>query len=99
MGGLTLLRVTWALTPMIRAPAESSTQTLQVPFVGLDGAATKGGFFVLDAQVRWNYYQNKLTDTSNGLFGQNLDARGFSVNANIGYNYGLPENWFIEPSA
>ncbi len=76
----------------------SFNDTLQVPFVGLYGAATKGGFFV-DAQVRWNYYQNKLTDTSNGLFGQNLDARGFSVNANIGYNYGLPENWFIEPSA
>ncbi|MGH7887940.1 MAG: autotransporter domain-containing protein, partial [Candidatus Binatia bacterium] len=72
--------------------------TLQIPFVGLYGAATKGGFFT-DGQARWNYYQNKLTDSSNGVFGQNLDARGFSVNGNIGYNYGLPDNWFIEPSA
>jgi opacity protein-like surface antigen len=76
----------------------SFSDTLQVPFVGLYGAATKGGFFI-DGQARWNYYQNKLVDTSNGLFGQDLDARGFSVNGNIGYNYGLPDNWFIEPSA
>jgi opacity protein-like surface antigen len=80
------------------ASGGSFSDTLQVPFVGLYGAATKGGFFV-DGQARWNYYQNKLVDASNGLFGQNLDARGFSVNGNIGYNYGLPDNWFIEPSA
>jgi len=80
------------------ATGGSFNDTLQVPFVGLYGAATKGGFFV-DGQARWNYYQNKLTDTSNGVFGQDLDARGFSVNGNIGYNYGLPDNWFIEPSA
>jgi opacity protein-like surface antigen len=80
------------------ASGGSFNDTLQVPFVGLYGAATKGGFFI-DGQVRWNYYQNKITDTSNGAFGQNLDARGFSVNGNIGYNYGLPDNWFIEPSA
>jgi opacity protein-like surface antigen len=71
---------------------------LQIPFVGLYGAATKGGFFV-DGQVKWSYYQNTITDPSNGLFGQNLDARGFSVNGDIGYNYGFADNWFIEPSA
>jgi opacity protein-like surface antigen len=71
---------------------------LQIPFVGIYGAATKGGFFI-DGQARWNYYQNKLGDTSNGVFGQNLDARGFSVNGNIGYNYGFADTWFIEPSA
>ncbi|MDQ6867771.1 MAG: autotransporter domain-containing protein [Pseudomonadota bacterium] len=80
------------------ASGGSFNDTLQVPFVGLYGAATKGGFFV-DGQVRWNYYQNKIADTSNGLFGQNLDARGFSANGNIGYNYGFSGNWFIEPSA
>ncbi|MGH7888606.1 MAG: autotransporter outer membrane beta-barrel domain-containing protein, partial [Candidatus Binatia bacterium] len=80
------------------ASGGSFNDTLQVPFVGLYGAATKGGFFI-DGQARWTYYQNKITDTSNGVFGQNLDARGFSANGNIGYNYGLPDNWFIEPSA
>lgn len=72
--------------------------TLEMPFVGLYGAVTKGGLF-LDGQVRWNYYQNTLTDPTNGLFNQNVDARGVSVNGNIGYNYSLPDNWFIEPSA
>jgi opacity protein-like surface antigen len=68
------------------------------PLSDYNGAATKGGFF-LDGQARWIYYQNKLTDTSNGVFGQNVDARGFSVTGNIGYNYALADNWFIEPSA
>jgi opacity protein-like surface antigen len=80
------------------ASGGSFNDTLQIPFVGLYGAATKGGFFV-DGQAKWSYYQNKIVDTTNGVFGQNLDARGFSVNGNIGYNYGLPDNWFIEPSA
>jgi opacity protein-like surface antigen len=71
---------------------------LQIPFVGIYAAATKGGFFA-DAQARWNYYQNSITDQTNGVFGQNVDARGFSINGNVGYNYGLPDNWFIEPSA
>jgi hypothetical protein len=80
------------------ASGGSFNDTLQVPFVGLYGAATKGGFFV-DGQARWSYYQNKITDTTNGVFSQNLDARGFSVNGNIGYNYGFADTWFIEPSA
>jgi opacity protein-like surface antigen len=71
---------------------------LQIPFVGIYAAATKGGFFA-DAQARWNYYQNRITDQTNGVFNQDVDARGFSINGNIGYNYGLTDNWFIEPSA
>src|SRR5262249_44456227 len=70
---------------------------LQIPFVGIYAAATKGGFFA-DAQVRWNYYQNRITDQTNGVFGQDVDARGFPVNGNIGYNYGLRDNWVIDPS-
>jgi opacity protein-like surface antigen len=76
----------------------SFQDNLQIPFVGIYAAATNGGFYI-DGQARWNYYQNRLTDQSNGLFGQNLDARGFSINGNIGYNFALSENWFIEPSA
>jgi opacity protein-like surface antigen len=71
---------------------------LQIPFVGIYAAATKGGFFA-DAQARWNYYQNRITDQTNGVFNQDVDARGFSINGNVGYNYGLTDNWFIEPSA
>jgi opacity protein-like surface antigen len=60
---------------------------LQIPFVGIYAAATKGGFYI-DGQARWNYYQNR----------QNVDARGFSLNGNIGYNFSFADNWFVEPS-
>jgi len=75
----------------------SFQDNLQIPFAGAYAAATNGGFYI-DGQARWNYYQNKITDQTNGLFGQNVDARGFSLNGNIGYNFALPENWFVEPS-
>src|SRR5262249_27120351 len=39
----------------------------QVPFVGLYGAATYGGFFA-DGQVRWDFFQNNALDVANGLF-------------------------------
>jgi len=75
----------------------SFADNLQVPFGGVYGVVTKGGFFA-DGQIRMDAYQNKVTDISNGLFGQHFDARGIAVNANVGYNYALPQNWFIEPS-
>lgn len=74
------------------------SDNLEVPFIGVYGAATKGSLF-LSGQARWLYFQNKLTDVQNGLFGQNLDARGFAINGDIGYNIALPNNWFLEPSA
>lgn len=75
----------------------SFQDNLQIPFVGIYAAATKGGFYI-DGQARWNYYQNRLTDQTNGVFGQNVDARGFSLNGNIGYNFSFADNWFVEPS-
>jgi opacity protein-like surface antigen len=71
---------------------------MQVPFVGLYAAATKGGFF-LDGQVRADYLQNEANDPVNGVFAQHFDARSFAVSGNIGYNQPLQNNWFIEPSA
>jgi len=75
----------------------SFADNLQVPFAGIYGVVTKGGFFA-DGQIRMDDYQNKVSDFNNGLFGQHFDARGIAVNGNIGYNYALPQNWFIEPS-
>ncbi|EAQ36013.1 outer membrane autotransporter barrel protein [Nitrobacter sp. Nb-311A] len=73
--------------------------SLQVPFVGVYAAATRGGFFV-DGQVRLDYYQNALNDPIvSGIFNQKLDARGLSFAGNFGYHHQLPNNWFIEPSA
>ena len=79
-------------------PAGSFTADTEVPFAGIYTAATMGGFF-FDAQLRWDYYQNSLSDANNGLLGQQLDAHGISVTANAGYQIKLPSNWFIEPSA
>lgn len=72
---------------------------LEVPFVGVYAAATYGGFFI-DGQIRWDFYQNRLSDpVNNGLFNQQVDARGLAFTGNAGYNFQLGNNWFIEPSA
>ncbi len=85
-------------TGTFTTPAGSFTADTEVPFAGIYTAATMGGFF-FDAQLRWDYYQNSLSDTNNGLLGQQLNAHGISVTANAGYQIKLPSNWFIEPSA
>jgi opacity protein-like surface antigen len=70
----------------------------QVPFAGLYGAATYGGFYV-DAQVRWDFYNNNISDPAAGIFGQTFNANGVAFSANAGYNHSLGNGWFIEPSA
>jgi opacity protein-like surface antigen len=73
--------------------------TLQVPFIGIYAAATKGNFFV-DGQLRGDFYQNALNDPLvSGITNQALNARGLAFSGNIGYNQPLQNNWFIEPSA
>ena len=69
-----------------------------VPFVGAYAVLTNGGFFA-DSQVRFDWYRGSLTDASNGLSSNKLNADGFSVTGNFGYRLSLPSNWFIEPSA
>ena len=83
---------------IINTPAGTFNEESFVPFVGLYTAFTKGNF-ALDAQARWDFYQNSLSDTLNGLSDQRLDARGFSLTGNVAYNIPLHNNWFIEPSA
>jgi outer membrane autotransporter protein len=75
------------------------TTTSQIPFVGFYGAATNGGFFA-DGLLRAEYYQNVLNSPGANLFGQSLDAHGWSFSGSVGYNYPVPNsNWFVEPSA
>ena len=74
------------------------SNSLDVPFAGVYAAFTTGGFFA-DAQVRWDAYQNNVTDPSLGFAGQQFNATGWSLTANAGYNVPLHSNWFIEPSA
>ena len=78
-------------------PAGTFSADTIVPFVGIYTAYTKGSLF-LDGQARWDFYQNSLTDVNNGLANQRLDASGFSLTGNAGYNIPLHSNWFIEPS-
>jgi outer membrane autotransporter protein len=53
----------------------------------------------LDGQARWDFFQNNISDTANGIFNQDFNARGFSLTGNAGYRIDLPSNWFVEPSA
>lgn len=70
----------------------------QIPFVGGYAAVTSGSFFA-DAQVRADFYHARLNDPSNGIFNQGLNARSFSLSGNAGYQFALPADFFIEPSA
>lgn len=77
----------------------SFTSSTQVPFAGVYAAATKGGFFI-DGLLRAEYYQTTLNAPGNNLFGQTIDAHGWSFSSSAGYNWAVPNSkWFVEPSA
>ena len=76
----------------------STNLDFRVPFFGLYASLTYGNFFA-DAQIRGNFLEGSLTDNQNSVFGNRINGRGFTVSSNIGYNYKLPGDWFIEPSA
>jgi hypothetical protein len=71
---------------------------LQIPFAGVYAAASYGGFLV-DGQVRGDFFENAVSDDNHGLFGQHFNARGISLTGNIAYNHNLGNVWFVEPSA
>ena len=77
-------------------PAGSFSEDAQVPFVGVYAAFTKGNL-ALDGQVRVDWHQNRLGEPLNGLFSQELNARGLSLTGNAAYNIPLQNRWFIEP--
>jgi opacity protein-like surface antigen len=84
-------------TPGLDPPA-SFRNSLQIPFVGFYGAASHGGFLV-DAQLREDFFQNDISDDTNGLSDQRFNARGISLTGNVAYNQSFGGRWFIEPSA
>ncbi len=85
-------------TPAGLNPPASFSDSLQIPFAGLYFAASRGGFLI-DGQVRWTFFQNDVSDSNHGMSGQRFDARSVSVTGNVGYNYNLGNQWFVEPSA
>ena len=71
---------------------------LQIPFVGAYAAASYGGFLI-DGQVRGDFFENDVSDDNHGLLGQHFNARGISLTGNVAYNQTLGNGWFVEPSA
>ena len=69
----------------------------EVPFVGSYLVATYGRFFA-DVMVREEFYNINQTDFSVGTYNQRSSAHALSVSSSAGYNFALPNNWFIEPS-
>jgi opacity protein-like surface antigen len=84
-------------TPGLNPPA-SFHDSLQIPFVGFYGAASYGGFLI-DGQIRGDFFQNEASDDNNGLSAQLFNARSLSLTGNVAYNQNLASHWFIEPSA
>jgi opacity protein-like surface antigen len=72
--------------------------SLQIPFVGLYGAASYGGL-LFDGQIRGTFFQNAVSDENHGLAGQQFNASSISLTGNVAYNQNLGSQWFIEPSA
>lgn len=72
--------------------------SFQVPYLGVYSVFTMGSFFA-DAQLRRDFYQNRITDSASGISNQQFNGSGYSVTANAGYNVDLGNSWFLEPSA
>ena len=70
-----------------------------VPFIGLYGAATNGGF-AIDALLRTEYYQSVIDAPIANIFNEGIDAHGWTFATSATYQWQVPDtNWFIEPSA
>jgi len=68
--------------------------------VYLAQGSANGNFFA-DSMARFNAFTTTLTEPASlGLFGQRLDARGFSLQGSAGYKIDVPNSsWFVEPLA
>jgi opacity protein-like surface antigen len=62
----------------------------EVPYAGLYATFSKDHFFA-DVQARADYYQGDFS-------GLRLDARGYSLTGNMGYNLAFGDGWSLEPS-
>jgi opacity protein-like surface antigen len=69
----------------------------QVPFIGGYAVATNGGFFT-DLMIRREFYNITVNQPSFNLHSQEGSARAWSVSVGAGYNFGLADGYFIEPS-
>ncbi len=77
---------------------DNFNSNFQIPSVGTYVVATYGRFFA-DALLKQDYFNISLNNAGLGFFNQPISGRGTSFAANVGYNFALANNWFIEPSA
>jgi outer membrane autotransporter protein len=72
---------------------------IEAPFVGAYATYANGNFFA-DFMARYNVFSQSLTEPINlGLYGQRLDAQGYSLQGSAGYRFDIPNStWFFEPS-
>jgi opacity protein-like surface antigen len=87
-----------ATLPGLNPGPPTFQDSLQIPFVGVYGAASYGGF-LFDGQIRGTFFQNAVSDENHGLLGQEFNASSISLTGNVAYNQNLGNQWFIEPSA
>jgi opacity protein-like surface antigen len=85
-------------TPAGLNPTASFRNSLQIPFIGVYGAASFGNW-LFDGQVRGDFYQNEASDAFQGLGAQHFGARGLSMTGNVAWRQDLGRQWFVEPSA
>jgi hypothetical protein len=69
---------------------------VDVPFVGLYAALVRGGFFV-EAQVRADFFEMRLSDPSIAVRGQTIGATSLGITSSVGYNFNIG-SFFVEPS-
>ncbi len=75
----------------IQAPLGGAMNgTFEAPYGGVYATFSKGSFFA-DVQARADFYQGDFS-------GLKLDARGYSLSGNMGYNLALGDGWSLEPS-
>lgn len=77
---------------------DNFSSNFQIPSVGTYLVATYGRFFA-DALLKQDFFNISLNNPGIGFFNQPISGRGTSFAANVGYNFALANNWFIEPSA
>jgi outer membrane autotransporter protein len=72
-----------------------------VPFAGIYGVATRGGFFS-DLTIRHDWYHNNVTNFTANLNNADLTGYANAVNGSAGYHFDLgmlSPGLFVEPSA
>jgi hypothetical protein len=76
----------------------TSNVNFEVPFAGVYYLITKGGFST-DFTYRHSWYDMHVTNPLAMLNNAGFNGQSDNVNGSVSYTFGLPNNFFIEPTA